>query len=320
MRDASTFRPHALLLVVLLAATGCQTTRDYALSAIGLQEKPLAMALVTEADSEGTLGGLNPFVRYAAYQQALSEGLERPVAIDPCLAFQAQSGLASGWYSLAEVSPTDFAQLARKADLRVLAIPVDTQGRAARPAVLVVSARSEIQDVADLRGKRVAFGPAGDARTHHAAQQLLQEAGLKKTDLSLEVLPVPGSLKHMPNMAAVAKSVANQSSDAGFLDEAAWERLPPRPRKEGDASRQDLRVIARTMALPDRLLIASPKLDDEMLERARTEVLAMHQDHPEALEPLGTSAYEVPAPEIVERCAALNVPEKRPPALEPEDQ
>jgi hypothetical protein len=137
----------------------------------------------------------------------------------------------------------------------------------------------------------VAFGRANDARTHQAALDLLAQHGLAKTDLSLELLPIPGSLKHMPNARAVAQTVINLSSDAGFLDEADWEDLPEHATEPDEPARDRLRVIDRTIDVPDLLIIASPKLDPETTEKVRACLLNADQEHPEALSSLRISGY-----------------------------
>lgn len=206
--------------------------------------------------------------------------------MDLCLPLQLPFGLTSGMFHLAVVSPLDYARLPERERFPVVAMAADEAGRTARPALMIVPTGSAIQSVEDLRGKTVAFGPSGDPRTHHAALELLVQHGLKKADLSLELLPLPGSLKHMPTMRAVAQTVINLSSDAGFIDQAAWEALPEHADNAEDPAQDRLRVIAQTIALPDRLVLASPKLDEGLRQRVREILLAADREHPEALRPL----------------------------------
>ena len=295
------------LWIAVLGAAGCQTTGSYLLSTIGLKEKPLGVALVLEQNPGAAAAALNPFPRYTGLQRALSEDLNRPVAVDPCFQFQAQHGLNSGWYSAAVMTAAQYAALPSDVAWPVLAVPVDLQGRAAREAVLIVRARSDVQAVADLRGRIVAFGPRGDPRTHHAALQCLRQAGLKKTDLQLELLPVPLSLKHMPDARSVAQTVMNDSSAAGFIDIAAWEQLPEHQEADDQPARDQFRVIARTAALPGRLVVASPQLDQATTDRVRRALLAMSAAHPEALKALEIAGYRTPDAELLTACRELIV-------------
>jgi len=293
------------LLAWLVGAAGCQTTRSLLLSVIGVEKKPLAVALVMDIKPDTALAVLNPFPRYAALQQALAQELGRPVAVDPCFAFQACRELETGWYHVAVVTPIQYARLPEPLAANVLVVPVDAQGRTARAAALVVRADSAIRAVSDLRGQSVAFGPEDDSRTHHAALQLLRDAGLARTDLALEVLPVPGSLKHLPTTQSVLQAVIRGSAAAGFVDEASWEKLPPMAGSD-EPAQDKLRVIGRTVALPDRLFVASPRLDEATADAVREALLRIGTQRPDALAPLGISGYAVPDAELLTSCRALS--------------
>lgn len=295
-----------MLGLTLAGATGCQTTGSYLLSTIGLQKKPLAMALVLDRPTEA-VAALNPFPAYAAMQKAMADHLGRPVAIDPCFVFQARQGLGSGWYAIADVTPAQYAHLVGEGAPRVLAVPIDKDGKTARSALLIVPAASEVSKPEDLRGKKVAFGPADDGRTHYAALQLLREHGLRPTDLSLEALPVPGSLRHMPDMRALAQTVMNGSAAAGFMDESAWDALPMHAEKEDAPAQDRFRVLGRTAELPLRLFVASPRLEAADAEKVTDFLLAAAKDHADVLEPLGVTGYQQPRPDLVTACAKLPV-------------
>lgn len=316
MRRSAACAVISLTGAILLACVGCQAAGLRFLSLIGLQKDPLSIALVVNQPGAAAAAAVNPFPDFAGLQKALSDDLRRPVAVDLCFPFQVESELRSGWYELAVLPPFAYATLKETPPLPVLAVAVDEHGQAARGAVLVVPARSDIQAIAELRGKVVAFGPAGDDRTHHAALQLLQSAGLRETDLSLELLPVPRSLKHLPDMRSVAQTVINNSSDAGFIDEAAWNALPEHATKENEPARSQLRVIGRTVALPCRLVVASPKLDSATIAEVREFLLSADTKHPQALRPLRLSGYQPPTEAILAACRALRPPTS-PPAEPP---
>lgn len=292
----------------LAGTAGCQSTGARFLSLIGVQEKPLVVALVADR-TKGPLAIVNPFGPYEALQAVLREELDCPVPLDLCYPLQLESSLGSGICHLAVVSTGQYAGLPNRERFMVVAVPVDEQGRVARPALLVVAARSAIESVEDLRGKTVAFGPAYDARTHQAGLELLARHGLKKTDLSLELLPLAGALKHMPNMRAVAQTVINASSDAGFIDEAAWEALPEKSADGEEPARDRLRVVARTLAVPDRLILASPTLAEATVEKVRAALMLVERDHPDALTALHISGYRPPSDELLAVCGRLAEPQ-----------
>ena len=306
MRTRNTWLRLILGAAVLTGTAGCQSSGNYFLSALGLTKKPLAAGLVLDGHPEGALATL----RYAKLQNALTQELDQPVAVEPCFVFQARQWLDSGWHGFAIISPAHFRTLTGDSPARILAVPTDATGRIVREAVLVVSENSEIQSAAELRGKVVAFGPSGNARTHHAALQLLAEAGVKRDDLKREILPVPGVLKHVADPRVRAQTVINGTAVAAFLDVAAWEALPAHSGEERKVGRDRLRIIDRTAALPSRLIVASPKLNEVDAQELRNALLAMADAHPDALHPLGISGYCTPDEKTLATCRNLVVEAK----------
>jgi ABC-type phosphate/phosphonate transport system substrate-binding protein len=302
-------------LLIMLGLIGCESPGVRFLNFITLQKHPLVLALVTEnrATDDGALQALNPFGPYWPLQNAMSRDLHRTVALDLCFPLQLQPCLEMGLYHAAVVSPIQYARLSEPQRFPVIAVPADEAGLVSRPALLIVAANSQLETVEDLRGKTIAFGPASDSRTHYAALELLAAHGLQKGDLSLELLPIPGSLKHMPGTRDVAMTVINGSSDAGFVDEGQWQELPESAGPES-AARDRLRVIARTAALPNFLVIASPKLDTATVEQARGFFTQANDKCPEALRLLHVQRYESPSDELLAACRNLAGVGQLPPA------
>jgi len=288
----------------LICGVGCQSAGLRLLSLVGLRQKPLSVALVIDRP-ETAAQAINPFPAYGLFQKALAEHLGRPVAVDVCFGFQVEPAFSTGWYDLAVLSPMQFAMLKAAREAHVIAVSVDMQGRSARPALLVVPADSELTAASDLRGKSVAFGPVGDARTTRAALLCLAREGVQQDDLTLELLPTPGSLKHLPDARAVVRAVISREVAAGFLDQAAWEALPEHDDREAEPARDKLRIIARTVALPDRLLVASPKLDPVTVQQIRRFALEVGREHPEVIQPLACSGYCVPTEALLCACRSL---------------
>ncbi|MBI5863685.1 MAG: PhnD/SsuA/transferrin family substrate-binding protein [Planctomycetes bacterium] len=297
----------AALTAALLLMTGCQATGVAVLNVVGLAEKPLVVTSVAERRQayDNPLQVLDPFAQVRPLLDALGKNCARAAVPDMCFEFQLAPNLALGTAQLADVSPLHYARLADRTKFQVIAVATDMKGRPMRSAVLVVAADSKIDSIAGLRGKTVAFGPSRDGRTHQAALLLLQDNGLKPQDLSLELFPVPGSLKTFPNAADVLQSVSNASSDAGFVDELAWEELADQPPKLGQPSKSGLRVIGKTIAVPDRLFLRSPTLDDATAAKAAEFLLSAAQKAPNALKPLHYGGFDGCTPEIVDACMKL---------------
>jgi phosphonate transport system substrate-binding protein len=248
---------------------------------------------------------VNVFMAYESLLKALGRDVDRSAGLDVCLPLAVEPSLRGGFYDVAIVSPVQYGAFRAPRDIKVLAAAAEGKDARPRLAVLVVKADAEIDTVDQLRGKSVAFGRAGDVHTHHAALSLLKAHGVRALDLSLELLPVPGSLKHLAEPTAVVQSVLGGKSAAGFLDEAAWEQLPEKSGSDGGPARDQLKIIARTPALPDRLLLCSPKLDKGVAEKTQAFLLTAKEKHPEALRPLNCAGYYRAEPELLEACVRL---------------
>lgn len=297
-----------LLLVLVGLGAGCQgAVGPRLLSVIGLSEKPLVVTFViNEPELEfGLVRMLTPLSPYHPLHSSMGKAVGRKVVEDVCFSFQLAPNLRLGVAHVAIVSPAHYALLDRPAGFEVLAVSKDEQGEITRPSVLIVAANSPIEEVADLRGKVVAFGPRGDARTRHAGLLLLAEHGLKPTDLALEALPIPGSLKAFPKSRDIAQSVMNGSSDAGFIDRAVWESFADTQTQPGEPARDRLRVIATTIGVPDFLVVASPVLAPETAADVKRYLLRIDRKDPDALRPLRLSAFVEASPELLAACARL---------------
>lgn len=288
-------RPIALsLCIVSLSLTACTrgATGSTFLSLIGIEQRPIVVALIAQP------GILDPFTPNEKLREALSADIKRPVRFDLCLPVQLTPNLLLGFYDLAIVPPSYYAELSNPERFPIVAATVDASGKVAHSAVLVVPASSTVQNIEELKGQRIGFGPATDARTHHAGLTLLKEHGLEKTDTSLSLLPVPGSLRHYPTMRDVALATQNGSIEAGFIDEEAFDQFAEHSDAEDEPARDRLRVIGRTKPVPDLLVIRSPKANPEMVERVSEFLLAAGKNHPDALRPLLVTAYEKPSAEL----------------------
>lgn len=303
------------VMLTALAQTGCRSTGAAMLKLFGIKTNEVLIGLVADPQRgpKSPLELLNPYASYEGLRLAMSKELGRPVALEACFGLQAEPCLRNGLYQIAFISPSDYARFGRREDLRIIAVASNRSERIARPALLVVDADSQIRSIEELRGKKIAFGPANDARTHLAGLELLSRNKLSKTDLSLEVLPIPGSLRHFANDTDVARSVIYETFAAGFIDEASWEAFPETDGRIDQPARNKLRILARTLAVPDRLVVQSPKLEPEAAEALRGFFLSAGKNHTEALRRLRFAGYYEPTAEVLEACERLSAPESPPP-------
>lgn len=296
-------RPHPRSATLLLAAGLCLAptagcVRE-ALLVIGhaVGAKPVAVAVVTD----DPLALANPFSAYTDLRRALALELGRPVAVDFCLTFQAAPYLDSGLYQFAIATPSQFSRIATSAAPRVIAVSADSAGVASREALLLVTADSAAQSVADLRGRPIAIGKAGDCRTHHAAVCLLCTHGVVQEPGPLTLLAPGHQLTHIDDPAVALRDLLAKKFDGAFVDARFWEALPAAP-AESAAGRSQFRIVGRTAALPDALVLASPRADDATLRRVRDFMLGAHQRNARVLAALQIERWIEPDENLIASC------------------
>jgi ABC-type phosphate/phosphonate transport system substrate-binding protein len=275
------------LTMVLSLAGGCRSfinvfdTRD-----------PIRMAIVTD----NVLDVVNPFSAWDPLLDEMGAALGRPVVFDCPFPSQAGPQLQTGRFALAAVTPYQFVHMPGHEALRVIAAPSSDAQAASRPAVLLVQADSPAQAIADLRGASIAFGPPGATRTYHAALALLAEHDLAEEDLKFDIL---GPGKHHRNARLRMQLVMEGRAAAAFVDQADWEALPAAEPEDNEPSQARLRVLAQTIPVPQRMIVASPKTDMALVNDTQAFLLRAHQSNPEALQPLGYAAFWAVPPDHV---------------------
>jgi ABC-type phosphate/phosphonate transport system substrate-binding protein len=296
------------LIASIVAATGCTSRGGIPLLNLIPLDKPVVVALV----SDNALSALNPFSPYDKLRERMTKDLGRRVRMDLCLPFQVETGLQTGFYTFAVMTPGQFMQQGNRASEVVVATSVDTGGQKARPAVLVVRDNSDIEKPEQLREKIVAFGPNMATRTHIAALKLLAAHGITEKDLQVTLLPTPG-LKHYSNGRAVMQAVLSQAAAGGFVDQATWDTLPDTSEDRQEPARSRLRIIARTEAYPDYLIVASPSADASIVSAMREFLTRVGKVHPDAVAPLNIAGYVEPDADSVAKWRSVQAGAMLPP-------
>lgn len=295
-----------LLVLGLASLTGCRTGGIPLLNYLPLS-KPVNAVIATDSPLESA----DALLRYEGLRKAMSKSIGREVHMELAFPLLLEPGLATGWQQIAIVSPTHYASLGDAARFEVLAHGSAT-GSGAQPALLITRADSGLSSVADLRDKRVAFGPQESARMSAAAMFLLEESGVRASDLKRQLLPVPGSLMHLAGSEATARAVLNKDADAAVVDEAYFAALPESggagdgsQNAKDDPSQNQFRVLGKTMVLPDRLIVSSAKLDAATAARIRAFLVEADNTHAAALESVRIRGFEAPTAEVIDNLRRL---------------
>lgn len=192
-----------------------------------------------------------PLTRY------LSEALDRPVV--PQLSRSMQhtiDQLGQSEVDLALLTPDAYVR-ATEQGARIVAQPT-TQGRKTFHLMVMTRDSGPIRSVADLTGKRFAFGDPAALLQYTT----MRHAGLPFRELS--------EVQYLRYHDVVARAVAQGDVDAGVMRESTalnW-------RARG------LRAIYTSPALPGYAIAASARLDASVLDQVREALLKLDARHP----------------------------------------
>lgn len=199
------------------------------------------------------------YSRYRPLTLYLGGALGRPMRLVIATTYDEQIGMiADGRADFAYIGPTPYVRARARAKVEILAGEAEN-GQAFYQSALVVRADSPVQRVADLAGKRVAFGAEISMSSAVAPKQMLAQAGLTRADLA--------GITHLDRHERVALAVLHGDFDAGGLRLDIAKSYVPR----------GLRVLATSQPLPPHVIAASPKVTAADAEKVRQALL--HPDN-----------------------------------------
>ncbi len=227
-------------------------------------------------------------------QIALAQALEQPVHFEPLKPFQMIEHLREGRLQFAVVNAGEYAELADETAARLLAVGVNTAGRSSRTGLIIAAAKSDIKSIADIKGKKFAFGPREHPVLFAAAAEALNREGIALDDLQKELLPVPGSLQsHVSGQEAVKAVVYEPGTFVGVVDEIAYEKWPETGGKLIPLrfSRDQVRVLGKTVPVPEIAFLVSTQCDAKVAETVRRILLEPGGEDGKTLKPLGLARF-----------------------------
>lgn len=172
--------------------------------------------------------------------------------------------LGAGNTQMAYLTPVAYLDAHSKYQAMPLVGPL-TKGKSTFNLVIVVRKDSPLKTVAELRGRKFAFGDE---------KALLQPAVVVAAGVKLEDFASYGYLKHYDN---IAKAVLNGDFDAGILKDTVAEEFAPK----------GLRVIHVSPPLAPYLFAVSRELPPKTVAKLKQAMLALNAGTPEAKAVLG---------------------------------
>lgn len=217
------------------------------------------------ANADLTLG-VHPFKPPAKLIEAfsplanyLSEKLGEPVTVVIARDYQSHIDAAGqNKIDIAYFGPVPYIKLHDRYGARPLLARQAINGSPTFHGLIFVAQASPIKSLADLPGKRFAFGDAHSTMGHLVPRYMLLQAGLKADML--------GSSAFIGDHVNVALGVLSGDYDAGATKEDVYLQYENR----------GLRSIATSMPLSDHLFVASSKLPPEKVRQLQELMLQLH--------------------------------------------
>ena len=196
--------------------------------------------------------------------QALGTTLGRKVQIETDKDFTSfMRRVYAREFDLIHVNQLQYLQAHDQAGYQVIAKLCETADCTIR-AVIVTRTESALHNVADLRGKTVAFGGRDAMVSHILARELLRQHGLPSTDY-LAVFA-----KNPPN---ALFTVYNGAADAAGVGSPVFER--PEIKRRVDVKK--LHVLVESDPIPPLPIAVRGELDSGLVKRLRAALLDFNQ-------------------------------------------
>jgi phosphonate transport system substrate-binding protein len=224
---ASPFRA-VLACCLLLAARGSTA------------EAPLRVSMIPTTDPSKMLRDAEPLV--ARLETATGRKVTLTIPQNYAAVVEA---LVQGQVDVAHLGGFTFVQASKRAG----AVPLVQRDRDREFHSKFITARDDVRNLADLEGKRFAFGDVNSTSGHLMPAYFMRKEGVDPVVVDQAIYTGAHD--------ATALAVSERRVDAGALDEAVWERLT----REGKIDPAKVRVFWTTPAFVDYVWVARKDLD-----------------------------------------------------------
>ena len=189
--------------------------------------------------------------------------------------------LAQGQVDVAHLGGFTYVQACKRAD----AVPLVQRERDRQFHSKFITARDDVRTLADLRGKRFAFGDVNSTSGHLMPAYFMRKEGVDPAVVDQAI--------YTGGHDATALAVAEHRVDAGALDEVVWERLT----SQGKIDPAKVRVFWTTPPFADYVWVARKDLDPAVAKKVADAFLALDATRPDdraVLELLSAEGRYVP--------------------------
>ena len=222
-------------------------------------EGPLRVSMIPTTDPSRMLREAEPLVKH--FQQATGRRIELTIPQNYAAVVEA---MVQGQVDLAHFGGFTFVQANRRGG----AVPLVQRERDRNFRSKLITARDDVKGLADLAGKRLAFGDVNSTSGHLMPAYFMRREGVDAAVLD-------GAL-YTGGHDATALAVAQKKVDAGALDEAVWERLI----QDGKVDPSKVRVFWTTPPFVDYVWAARKDLDPSLRQKLAEAFLSLSPDNP----------------------------------------
>lgn len=225
----------------------------------------LALAARTSPAGEELVFGVHPFMpaekvfeAFSPLTEYVSDVVERPVRLEIAKNYQAHiEAVGNNERDIAYLGPVPYIRVVDGHGAKSILAQLEVNGKTTFRGAIVVRRESPLKSLADLTGKRFAFGDESSTMSHLVPWFMLSSAGAPKTKLA--------GFEHLPNHEAVGLAVLSGMFDAGAIKESIFRKHEKR----------GLRVLTWTVPIANHVLVARSDLPEAIQRMLRTALLRL---------------------------------------------
>lgn len=214
----------------------------------------------------GVIPRYNPMIMYRNYQPImdfLTEQTQYHFALKLSRDYtEAVDFLREGKVQVASLGDVTFFEANKGFGAVPLVRPLNKLGRSEYRSIIVTRSDSGIHSIADLKGKRFAFGNLHSTSGNLLPRLLLYEHGVTLFNL--------GHYENLISHTAVARAVLKGKVDAGAVKDVVAYRYQP----------HGLEQIAKSEPVPSVPIVARPDADPAMIKALRETLLGIDPSDP----------------------------------------
>lgn len=222
MRNKTNFFASLIALVFVLLTLGCSEksgeSPGVTVSSPEVEETAIVFGIYTADKASAVVDDFAPIIDWL--EESLSRELDRPVRIQMKIANSYLMGISDievGDAHISRLGPASYVHATNEnPKLEILAME-SSGGERTFKGVIAVHADSDLQTLADLKGKRFAFGSPLSTIGRYLSQSYLMDAGIYAKDLA--------SFEYLDRHDVVGMAVAAGEFDAGALKSGTFDKL-----------------------------------------------------------------------------------------------